>query len=73
MLSTVPGLVLVVTGLFVGLLPKGFCGSAFRPASDPSGGGCAATLDSYRTLGIALLLLGGMLLVAGLASARARG
>lgn len=52
------GIAAVVAGLFVGLTPEGFCGSAFRPALDPSGGGCAPLLDSPRLLAVALLVLG---------------
>lgn len=61
------GLVVIVTGLFVGLRPEGLCGSAFLPAVDTSGFGCAAVLDSSRLLALVLLALGLVVAVGALA------
>jgi hypothetical protein len=66
------GLALVVTGLFVGLRPAGLCGSPFLPAVDPSGGGCAALLDSPRLLAGVLVGLGLVVALGALAQGRRR-
>lgn len=67
------GLMVLVVGLFVGLWPRGSCGSPFLPALDPSGGGCAPLLASPRLLAVVLLGLGLVVAVGALAwGSRAR-